>query len=128
MERIDMTVFLETWDVDPFAHTVWDIDEPIRVEDVDRAILTGTYLLASEPCDASATREQHAQRVAWLVVHGWADPVEIDVGIPSLGFTPSWPITDGNHRFAAAIYRGDFTIMAECSGSTDYISEFIASP
>jgi hypothetical protein len=50
------------------------------------------------------------------VVNGWAEPISIDVGVPSLGCVVAWPIVDGNHRLAAAIFRGDRAITAEISG------------
>lgn len=57
-----------------------------------------------EPCDsrdpnAPATPEEHAGRVAWLVRH--VAPGRCSVTIRD------GRIQDGNHRFAAALYRGD---------------------
>lgn len=59
-------------------------------------------------------------RVAWFVVHGWREPVKLDLGAPALEITPS--IEDGRHRLAAAIYRQDPYIVAEVIG-TDYLVE-----
>ncbi|AXH60405.1 hypothetical protein PLA107_032955 (plasmid) [Pseudomonas amygdali pv. lachrymans str. M301315] len=50
------------------------------------------------------------------------DPIGIDVGVPSVTVI-AWPILDGNHRVAAAIFRGDLTINAEISGCLDHICE-----
>jgi hypothetical protein len=47
-------------------------------------------------------------------------PIEIDVGVPSLGCNIDWPIYDGNHRLGAAIYRNDEYIPVEISGDIDY--------
>jgi len=62
----------------------------------------------------------HVGRIAYFAVNGWADAIQIDVGIPSLGCHIDWMITDGNHRFAAAMYRGDHTILAQVSGCLEY--------
>lgn len=45
--------------------------------------------------------EYHAQRIAFLVKHGWDDPIQIDQN----GF-----VLDGNHRLRAAAFRGDAEI------------------
>lgn len=66
------------------------------------------------------TMQRHAQRVAYLAVYGWHDPVSIDVGVPSLGCTLEWPLIDGNHRLAAAIVRADRFIRAEVCGSVAF--------
>jgi hypothetical protein len=69
------------------------------------------------------TRRQHIERIAFLAVHGWAAAIEIDVGVPSLGHHVRWPITDGNHRVAAALVRRDTRILASVGGSLDYAQE-----
>lgn len=68
-------------------------------------------------------REQHIERIAWLVVHGWTDPIQIDVGVPSLGCWVKWPVVDGNHRLAAAIFRRDEHIQADLSGCLRHAQE-----
>lgn len=68
---------------------------------------------------ADWSRKQHISRIAYLVLHGWTAPIDIDVGVPSLGCYVAWPILDGNHRLAAAIVRGDLTIEASVSGAMD---------
>lgn len=80
-----------------------------------------------EKLESAAAEEwtllDHAARIAWLVVNGWEDPIELDFGIPSLGY--SWyPLLDGHHRLAAAIFRQDPWIPANCSGSMDEIERF----
>ena len=71
------------------------------------------------------TLREHAARVAWFVMHGWPDAIQIDVGVPALGCVVKWPVVDGNHRFAAAIYRGDPHIEAEVSGEVRYARELL---
>jgi hypothetical protein len=70
-------------------------------------------------------RSQHIKRIAYLVKNGWSDPIQIDVGVPSLGCNIEWPVVDGNHRLAAAIFRGDEEILCEISGSMDYAEELL---
>ena len=65
----------------------------------------------------------HVARIAYLVLHGWTDPIEIDVGVPGLGCHVDWVVVDGNHRLAAAIFRGDESIMAVVDGDINYGSE-----
>ncbi len=71
---------------------------------------------------------RHVERIAWFVINGWEDPIEIDFGCPDLysayDYLSFWPITDGNHRYAAAIIRGDKTILAGCSGQMDIIMKY----
>ncbi|KGM36201.1 hypothetical protein P409_00490 [Inquilinus limosus MP06] len=57
------------------------------------------------------------------MVNGWHQPIHVDVGVPSLGFTPRWPIEDGNHRLYAAKLRGDTHILVTISGSVDLAAE-----
>lgn len=67
----------------------------------------------------------HAGRIAYFVKHGWKDAIGIDVGVPSLGCHVRWPVQDGNHRLAAAIYRGDKVIFADIDGSVAYAAELL---
>ena len=71
-------------------------------------------------------RQYHIRRIAYLAVHGWSDPIEIDVGCPCLGFYTDWLILDGNHRFFAAIVRGDSHIPATIAGQLDYAEELLS--
>ena len=71
----------------------------------------------------TAVRQEHIKRIAYLVVHGWNDPIEIDVAAPSLGYHTGTPITDGHHRIAAATYLGHKTIPAIISGELEYAEE-----
>lgn len=53
------------------------------------------------------SRVQHIQRIAYLVQHGWVDPVCVIL------FGNEVLIDDGHHRVAAAKYRGCTTIAAK---------------
>lgn len=69
----------------------------------------------------------HAARIAFLVINKDKNPIEIDVGAPSLGdYTCN--ILDGNHRTAAAIIRGDENILAHVSGEVSYIRHLFVRP
>lgn len=68
--------------------------------------------------------DDHAGRIAFLVLNPAEDCISLDVGIPVLGYPgPNWKIVDGNHRFAAAVYRGDESISAEISGQLSWARE-----
>jgi hypothetical protein len=69
------------------------------------------------------SKAYHAGRIAHLVINGWNDPIDIDVGVPVLSFTPTWLVPDGNHRLAAAIFRDDEFIAADVSGDIDLAFE-----
>lgn len=89
----------------------------VRREDVDAALREGR--LVDKP-----DGEDHAGRIAYLVRNRASDPISIDVGCPALGYWgPKWMVVDGNHRLAAAIYRGDFTISALVDGQLDWALE-----
>jgi len=55
------------------------------------------------------------------VVNPSPEPIWIDVGCEALGLYVSWIIQDGNHRLAAALYRGDTTIRVSAGGDMDVI-------
>ncbi len=74
---------------------------------------------------AEEERQYHIRRIAYLVVHGWSDPIEIDVGCPCLGFYTDWLILDGNHRFFAAVIRKDEYILSTIAGQLDYAEELL---
>lgn len=46
----------------------------------------------------------HARRIAWLVMHGWDDPIHFEFGPDPDMQQMCWPIFDGNHRLYAATY------------------------
>lgn len=114
----------------PFENPIWnEFDYPLTREEVRQAIEDGD--LEPAPMDLYRTdtkkgfRRQHAARVAWLVLNGWSDAIYIDVGIPSMGHVPDWPLEDGNHRLAASFYRGDQTINVSIGGDLDYAEELL---
>lgn len=84
--------------------------------------------LQSAPVPISASAYLQAGRIAYLVTNGWGDPIELDVGVPALGCHVSWLVDDGNHRLAAAIFRGDATILSNISGSVSHAAELLHIP
>lgn len=111
---------------DPFNDPPWDNCTTFSMAGVLHAIAQGRYTAQafSRATDAQQwTADDHHARIAHLVVNGWQDPIQIDVGIPFMGCWIDWPVTDGNHRVAAAIVRGDETILASVAGCCDHIEE-----
>lgn len=107
---------------DPFKECPW-VCLPLTQADVKEAVFdlkalqSAPYACNKPMADVHVSPWPHAYRIAWLVLNGWNDPIEIDVGVPSVGYGgPCVPITDGNHRLAAAIYRKDKNISAVVSG------------
>ena len=64
----------------------------------------------------------NARRIAYLIVYGWNDWINFDVGVPSLGCYVDWIVIDGNHRLAAAIYKGDEAIRVSIDGCLEHAS------
>lgn len=93
---------------------------PVSQEDVALALETGR--LVSTPLPGN--EGDHAGRIAYLVVNTASDPIDLDVGVPEMGSEVAWPVVDGNHRLAAAIFRGDVHIDVNWSGSSDHF-EFL---
>ncbi len=118
---------LREW-CDPFVDYCWcGLDRPITREEVGEAIKNDNLvpLVNFDFGKDNDDREHHVARIAWFVVHGWEEPLGIDVGVPSMGCCIAWPVIDGNHRWAAAIYRDDHTIRAEASGAVDEIEKLM---
>jgi hypothetical protein len=61
----------------------------------------------------------HAQRIAYLVRFKDSTPLELDLGIPVLGYYPDSILVDGHHRLAAAIYRKDLWVPVIWGGQDD---------
>ena len=95
---------LLSWAGSPYDVPLWrGLRDPIDPAEVERAIEQGRLNSPSDngPSDSTAhDRTWHIERIAWFVVHGWTEPIEISS-------TCMWPVVDGNHRLSAAIYRSD---------------------
>lgn len=79
-----------------------------------------------QPVGPDAAAEQHIGRILYLARHGGSDPIEIDVGIPSLHCSgPQWPVTDGNHRLWAATLRSETMIDVYVTGQLDHAQRLL---
>lgn len=109
---------------DPFANP-WNGERFTRKavrEAVAKQKLRATALLDEK---SAWSTQDHIERIAYLVVHGWKKPIDIDVGVPALGCHVRWPVIDGNHRLAAAAVRRDVLIDCEVSGSVSFAKELL---
>lgn len=125
--KLDLQKYLEEFpQCNPFESDVWGRGR-IRRERVQQCIRDGD--VEGKPCPLGKadrwSRPNHERRVAWLVLNGWTDAVEVDVGCPNLpGGSVDHPTWDGNHRIAAALFRGDLYIEASCSGDVEFYEQF----
>ncbi len=110
---------------DPFDR--WNTNAKVTREMIQEALLDGSYALADESFSHGKDQRDksalwHARRIANLIKNGWSHAIDIDVGIPFLGFRP-FLVTDGMHRLCAAIITGEAVIKAQVSGDIDYAFE-----
>lgn len=106
----------------PFDNCVWDtLKSPITRNEIAKALSERTEI--QEGDNSYWEREQHIAQIAYFVENPSSDPISVDVGCPSLHYYRDWLVTDGHHRLAAAIFRGDETILADVSGQIDYAEE-----
>lgn len=108
---------------DPFRSICWHehLSSPLTRKEIAQAVLARDLL---PPESRIQNRRDHVARIAWFAIHGWTDPISIDVGVPGFpGYRFVWIITDGNHRLAAALCREDETIAGEIGGSLSYAIE-----
>lgn len=108
----------------PFKSNCWiGLDSPVTIEEIQSCIDVNDLLAPDlyRVRDDWEDRVDHIRLIAWFVKNGWVDPIGVDVGIPSLACHVGWPVQDGNHRFAAAIFRGDSIIDANMQGATEEI-------
>ena len=112
----------------PFDHKCWlGLSEPVTRKAVQAAI--DSKCLCGTPWDVEHWDSGvHVRRIAYLVTHGWTEPIEIDVGVPTLGCNIDWVILDGHHRLAAAIFRGDANVLVSVSGDVDYAGQLFNVP
>lgn len=136
----------------PLENHPWSSYAPITIEEIAEAIRAESYKTARrswhqyardrrlEECldpdyehNPDMRRAQdcayHIARIAFLVTYGWSDPITLDVGTQELAaLDDELPfLEDGNHRFCAAIYRGDHTILADVAGDPEAIPDLIHS-
>lgn len=120
---LDPLKLLATWD--PFTACVWDIKKPVTEREIRKLVLKGEWVPPGR-LNNDCSRINHMRRIAWFVINGWSDPIDLDVGIPVLGFWVGWGITDGNHRYVASIVRGDRSIPVSCSGQVSEWKQYLS--
>lgn len=110
IHTFDVGKLLELWN--PWA--VWGLR--VTPREVERAVAKDVFESRSWNSREAfkPPKFSHAGRIAHLVVHGWSDPIEVDVGCGSLG--GYFCVEDGNHRLCAAQVRGDKSILASAGG------------
>lgn len=80
----------------------------------------------AEPVPPEGPASRHLGRIRFLAEQGWTQAIEIDVGVPMLGYpVPDWPVLDGNHRLAAAALRNDMNIHVDVAGQVDHAAELL---
>ncbi|WP_215545034.1 hypothetical protein [Amycolatopsis sp. CA-230715] len=114
---IDVRTLVEL--VDPLRADPWGVGS-ISPEQVNAAFREGR-LRRDNPAHnvkAVATSDAHAERIAWLIRHGWdrdIDVVQIDVNMHG-----GIAVNDGNHRvYALAFVGADGPITIDLSGFLD---------
>ena len=108
----------------PLTDWPWDCEGPC--DEGEFRALVSVAAPVSTPVGRSGTAAEHAGRVRFLMAQGWDDPRAIAVGIPAVGYWgPSWPVTDGNHRLAAALIRGDRHVSVEVDGQLSHAAKLL---
>lgn len=99
----------------PFLTDVWGCGS-ITVKMVAEATPNPEHY---DPDDDSQlwSAAQHAGRVKYLASAA-IDPIDIDVGVPCLGYH-NRRVLDGHHRLCAAVYLGHKTILCRVQGEID---------
>lgn len=71
--------------------------------------------------DTCGTSNDHVERIAWLVYHGWnlLEPLEIEVSECDIAY-----LNDGNHRLYALAFAGvDCQVSVSLSGFLDFAED-----
>lgn len=97
--NIETLVYL----LDPLRSDTWGVGL-VTVDQIDQA-LRDERLRPDNPCwnDLPANTDDHAERIAWLIRHGWdtSEPLQLDVDQHG-----GVSLNDGNHRLYALAYTG----------------------
>jgi hypothetical protein len=110
---------------DPYVYHPWGVK--VSKSKVQKAVNCGNSLeipISSPKANGrKPTANDHAARIAYFIVNGFEDPISLDVGIPSMGYSMDWILTDGNHRLAPAIFSNLATVPVEFSGEVEFFKE-----
>jgi hypothetical protein len=109
--------------LDPLHSDPWDVGG-VTADQVTRALGEGR-LRADNPCWSGEPpgADEHAERVAWLVRHGWDrdEPFHLDVDLYG-----GVCLNDGNHRLYALAYQGRVEpVVVAISGFIDIAEEVL---
>lgn len=109
-------------DSSPFVYYVWEEGEdPVCRKEIEGSL--SKKKLNPHPYPGivhSWTRQEHIERIAYLVANPADDPLDLDIGVFSLNAS----LYDGHHRLAAAQFREDPLIRVSLSGNLDLAEEF----
>jgi hypothetical protein len=129
---VELDVVRLAKDLDLPRCPIWEyVDDPITFFDIE------DYTASADPPDPEGHSvfddgfEHHCRRIAELYVHGWDNPIMVEFGEGpdwDYNWDYNWPIKDGNHRFKAADFRGDETILALCCGDLSIIEKYRYQP
>lgn len=108
---------------DPRLKWPWPCQAP-EPDELAGLLSTAEEVAAEVPTTGSAA--EHIGRIRFLARHGWSEPLEMDVGVPCLGYYgPRWPLIDGNHRLWAATLRGDKLIDIDVAGQVSHAATLL---
>jgi len=125
-QKISLEKFVALFN--PFESNIWvKVSSPLTVEEILKASSVSPDVpQQTELIWNVEDRFTHAGRVRWLI-ENWSDdyPIDIDFGMPNLGYPSSELICDGNHRLMAAIVLKRKWINANCSGEVNEIEKYL---
>ena len=99
---------LKPWN--PFKNIIWTgLKKPITKEEIRRTIECSNR--------KPSIRSWHIEKIAELVKNNAETTIDIEFKIQNQNNQNPWPITDGNHRLAAAFYRKDRKITIKINGN-----------
>ena len=122
--KLNLQKFFEWYDGNPLITNPWMADTPITLGEISNAILAKDFQEHSDYLQVEFNRNYHIKRIAYMVVNRQSMPIDVDFGIPSLGYYPNEPIYDGWHRIMAALYLHQPYIECDYSGEDSFAKEF----
>lgn len=106
----------------PLINIPWDC-EYFTPDEVLKAYKDGLFEIDFNSVN-NTSKLYNVRRIAYFVKCMPIDPILLDVGIPSLNYYPDTALSDGWHRFYAAILRKDKFINASITGEINEIKKF----
>lgn len=116
--------------INPFERTNWvKLTSPLTIEEVLSSVpISYDIPQKMELIWNVEDRMTHAGRIHWLVLN-WSDdfPIDLDFGMPEMGYPSSEIIHDGHHRLMAAMILKKEFINARCSGAVSEIEKYLTN-